>query len=163
MPDWITHVLVAWSLATILGFRFKQFSQNNVAIVMLGALIPDIYKVTLVLESFGINVQGFLSPIHLPVGSLLIAAIISLFFIEKRLIFLFLAIGIGTHYALDLLLFSGGMEIFYPFSTLKFQIGIISVTDFSITILSIILASIVFLVYKIVNKKYSNLDGNINK
>jgi hypothetical protein len=163
MPDWITHVLVAWSLATILGFRFKQFSQNNVAIVMLGALIPDIYKVTLVLESFGINVQGFLSPIHLPVGSLLIAAIISLFFIEKRLIFLFLAIGIGTHYALDLLLFSGGMEIFYPFSTLKFQIGIISVTDFNITILSIILASIVFLVYKIVNKKYSNLDGNINK
>jgi hypothetical protein len=160
MPDWITHVLVAWSLATILGFRFKQFSQNNVAIVMLGALIPDIYKVTLVLESFGINVQGFLSPIHLPVGSLLIAAIISLFFIEKRLIFLFLAIGIGTHYALDLLLFSGGMEIFYPFSTLKFQIGIISVTDLHITILSIILASIVFLVYKKFNKNNSNLDGN---
>jgi hypothetical protein len=163
MPDWTTHVLVAWSLATILGFRFKQFSQNNVAIVMLGALIPDIYKVTLVLESFGINIQGLLFPIHLPFGSLLIAAIISLFFIEKRLIFLFLAIGIGTHYALDLLLFSGGMEIFYPFSTLKFQIGIISVTDFNITILSIILAAIVFLVYKKFNKNISNFDGNINK
>ena len=160
MPDWTTHLLVAWSLATILGFRFKQFSQNNVAIVMLGALIPDIYKVTLVLESFGINVQGLLSPIHLPVGSLLIAVIISLFFIEKRLIFLFLAIGIGTHYALDLLLFSGGMEIFYPFSTLKFQIGIISVTDLHITILSIILASIVFLVYKKFDKNNPNLDGN---
>jgi hypothetical protein len=160
MPDWTAHVLVAWSLATILGFRFKQFSQNNVAIVMLGALIPDIYKITLVLDSFGINVQGFLSPIHLPVGSLLIAVIISLFFIEKRLIFLFLAMGITTHYVLDLLLFSGGMEIFYPFSTLKFQIGIISVTDLHITILSIILASIVFLVYKKFDKNNSNLDGN---
>ena len=160
MPDWTTHVLVAWSLATILGFRFKQFSQKNVAIVMLGALIPDIYKLNLVLDSFGFNVQSFLTPIHLPIGSLLIAAIISLFFIEKRLIFLFLAIGIGTHYVLDLLLFSGGMEIFYPFSTLKFQIGIISVTDLNITILSIILASIVFLVYKKFNKNNPNVDGN---
>jgi LexA-binding, inner membrane-associated putative hydrolase len=160
MPDWTTHVLVAWSLATILGFRFKQFSQNNVAIVMMGALIPDIYKITLVLDSFGINVQSFLSPIHFPVGSLLIAAIISLFFIEKRLIFLLLAMGISTHYVLDLLLFSGGMEIFYPFSTLKFQIGIISVTEFNITILSIILASIVFLFYIKFNKNNSNLDVN---
>jgi hypothetical protein len=160
MPDWTTHVLVAWSFATILGFRFKQFSQKNVAIVMLGALIPDIYKLNLVLDSFGFNVQSFLTPIHLPIGSLLIAAIISLFFIEKRLIFLFLAIGIGTHYVLDLLLFSGGMEIFYPFSTLKFQIGIISVTDYNITILSIILASIVFLVYKKFNKNNPNVDGN---
>ena len=156
MPDWTTHVLVAWSLATILGFRFKQFSQKNVAIVMLGALIPDIYKLNLVLGSFGFNVQSFLTPIHLPIGSLLIAAIISLFFIEKRLIFLFLAIGIGTHYVLDLLLFGGGMEILYPFSTLKFQIGIIPVTDLNITILSIILASIVFLVYKKFNKNNSN-------
>ena len=158
MPDWTTHVLVAWSLGTLLGFRFKQFSQRNVAIVMLGALIPDIFKITLVLESFGINIQSLLFPIHLPVGSLLIAGIISLFFIEKRSIFLFLAMGIGTHYALDLLLFSGGMEIFYPFSTLKFQIGIISNTDFTITILSIILATIVFLVYKKYNKNNSNFE-----
>ena len=156
MPDWTTHVLVAWSLATILGFRFKQFSQKNVAIVMLGALIPDLYKITLVLDSFGIHLQSLLIPIHLPIGSLLIAAIISLFFIEKRSIFIFLAIGVGTHYALDLLMFSGGMEIFYPFSTLKFQIGIISVTDFHVTILSIILASVVFLVYKKFNKNNSD-------
>ncbi len=157
MPDWTTHVLVAWSLGTILGFRFKQFSQKNVAIIMLGALIPDLYKITLVLNSFGINANSFLLPIHLPIGSLLIGAIISLFFVEKRLIFLFLAIGIGTHYALDLLMFSGGMEIFYPFSSLKFQIGIISVTDFHVTILSIIIASIVFLVYKKFNKNNSNV------
>jgi LexA-binding, inner membrane-associated putative hydrolase len=156
MPDWTTHVLVAWSLGTILGFRFKQFSQRNVAILMLGALIPDIYKITLVLGSFGINLQGFLMPIHLPIGSLLIAAIISLFFIEKRLIFIFLAIGVGTHYALDLLMFSGGMEIFYPFSALKFQIGLISVAEVNATILSIILAAIVFLVYIKFNKNNSN-------
>ena len=158
MPDWITHVLVAWSLATLLGFRFKQFNQPNVAIVMLGALIPDIFKITLISSSFGINLNSFLTPIHLPIGSLLIGAIISLFFVKRKLIFLFLALGIGTHYALDLLMFSGGMEIFYPFSTLKFQIGIISVTDINASVLSIILASIVFLVYKKFDKNNSNFE-----
>ncbi len=158
MPDWIAHVLVAWSLTTILGFRFKQFSQSNSAIVIFGALIPDIYKITLLLDSFGIYMHDFLNPIHLPIGSILIAAIISLFFVNRKSIFLFLIMGISSHYALDLLLFSGGMEIFYPFSPLKFQIGIISVTDFNITIVSIILALSVYLAYKKYNKKnYFNL------
>ena len=156
MPDWITHILAAWTLTTILGFRFKQFSQPNAAIVMLGALIPDIYKITLLLDSFGIYLHDFLTPVHLPVGSILIAAVFSLFFESRRLIFLFLVMGIGTHYALDLLLFGGGMELFYPVNPLKFQIGIISVTDFYITIVSIILAFFVYLAYKKFNQNNLN-------
>lgn len=153
MPDWITHVLVAWTLTTILGFRFKQFSQPNSAIVMLGALIPDIYKINLLADQFGIYLHDFLTPIHLPIGSLLIAAILSLFFTDRKSIFLFLIIGIVTHYALDLLLFSGGMELLYPLTPLKFQIGIISITDVNITLISIILAFFVFIAYKRVDKK----------
>ena len=153
MPDWTTHVLFAWTICTILGFRFKQFSQPNSAIVMLGALIPDIYKISLFSDQFGINLHSFLLPIHLPIGSLLIAAIFSLFFIERRSIFLFLIMGIGTHYILDLLLFGGGMELFYPLSSLKFQIGIISITDLNITLISIILALFVYLAYKKFNTK----------
>ena len=148
MPDWITHVLAAWTLITILGFKFKQFSQSNSAVAMLGALIPDIYKINMLSDQFGNYLQSFLLPVHLPIGSILIAAILSLFFIDRKSIFLFLIMGIGTHYVLDLLMFSGGMELFYPFSPLKFQIGIISVTDFNITIISIILAFFVYLAYK---------------
>lgn len=153
MPDWITHVLVAWSLGTILGFKFKQFNQPNTAIVMLGALIPDIYKVTLLLQQFGIYMESFLSPVHLPAGSILIAAILSLFFDKSRSIFLFLIFGIITHYALDILIFSGGMELLYPFSSIKFQIGIISIIDFNITIISVVLAFFVFIAYKMIDKK----------
>ena len=148
MPDWITHILVAWTLTTILGFRFKQFNQSNAAIVMLGALIPDIYKITLLLNSFGINLYNFLTPIHLPIGSMFIAALFSLFFINRKSIFLFLIMGIATHYALDLLLFGGGMAIFYPLNPSKFQIGIISTVDFNITVISIITAFFVYLAYK---------------
>lgn len=152
MPDWITHVLVAWTLTTILGFRFKQFSQPNSAIVMLGALIPDIYKINLLSDQFGIYLHDFLTPIHLPIGSILIAALFSLFFSNRKSIFLFLIMGIVTHYMLDLLLFSGGMAIFYPLNPLKFQIGIISITDLNITLISIILASFVFIAYKMIHK-----------
>jgi membrane-bound metal-dependent hydrolase YbcI (DUF457 family) len=61
--------------------------------------------------------------------------------------------GIATHYMLDLLLFGGGMELFYPFSSLNFQIGVISITDFNITIISIVLAFFVFIAYKMIDKK----------
>lgn len=163
MPDWITHVLVAWTLVTVLGFRYKQFSQSNAAIVVLGALIPDIYKITLILDPFRVYMDSFLTPIHLPIGSLLIAATFSLFFVKSKSIFLFLILGIGTHFALDLLLFGAGMELLYPLSPLKFEIGIISVTDYSITIISIVLALIVFFIYKKVNNtnnsyKFDKID-----
>lgn len=152
MPDWITHILLPWMLITILGFKFKQFNQQNAAIAILGALIPDIYKIYIPLEIFGIHLENFLKPIHFPVGSLLITAFLSLFFIERRLIFSFLTFGIITHYALDLLLFNGGICLFYPFSPLEFQIGIFSVTDYNITIGSIIAAFMVYFIYKRVNK-----------
>lgn len=148
MPDWITHVLGVWTLFTVLGFRFKQFSQQNIAVVIMGALVPDIFKIYLVLRLIGIQAESFLNPIHLPVGSIIIAGIVSLFFTDKRLIFFLLILGISTHYILDLLIFNGGMPLLYPFTPLKWQIGIISVTDYNLTIISIITASIVYCLYK---------------
>ncbi|MGB9980311.1 metal-dependent hydrolase [Methanobacterium sp.] len=155
MPDWITHILIPWTFFTILGFKFKQFSQQNIAVVIMGALVPDIFKIYLVLNQIGIHVEDFFTPIHSPVGSILIASIISLFFIERRLIFIFLVLGISTHYALDLLLFNGGMYLLYPFNPVKWQIGIISVTDYNITIVSIVAALVVYSIYKTVNHRHN--------
>lgn len=152
MPDWITHVLVAWTLTTILGFRFKEFSQPNSAIVILGALIPDIVKINILLWQLRLTYYDiFIAPIHLPVSSLLIAGLITLFFEKKRLILSLLGMGILTHYLLDLLLFGGGMELIYPLSDIKWQIGIISVVDFNITLISIFIAFLTYLIYKNVN------------
>lgn len=152
MPDWITHVLVAWTLATILGFRFKEFSQPNSVIVILGALIPDLVKINILLWQLGLMYyDNFVVPIHLPIGSLLIAGLITLFFEKRKLIFSLLSIGILTHYSLDLLLFGGGIELLYPLNYIKWQIGIISVTDFNITLISVVIALVTYLIYKTVN------------
>lgn len=148
MPDWIPHILIPWTLCTVLGFKFKQFSQENIAVVLMGALIPDIFKIYLLFNLNGIYLENFLTPIHLPVGSIIIAGLISLLFTNRKSIFFFLILGVSTHFLLDLLLFNGGMHLLYPFSPLSLQIGIISATDFNITILSIIAALVVYFIYK---------------
>ena len=125
MPDWITHIAVAWTICTLLGFKYKEFNSSNTVIAMIGSLIPDIYKIGIITEIFGVNIYTYITPLHLPIGSIIIGAIISQFFSEKKTVFFFLFIGIITHYILDLLLisFGGGIALFYPFYWEKWQIG----------------------------------------
>lgn len=155
MPDWIAHVLVAWSLCTLLGLKYKQFDTPNTVIAMFGSILPDIFKVVIPLQYFGVYVDDFIYPIHLPIGSLIIASIIALFFNEKKTVFLFLIFGVLTHYILDLFLINlnGGMPILFPLSWERLQFGIIPVDDYNITILAILLALGVYSII-LTNKKF---------
>lgn len=111
MPDWITHIAAAYILCTILGFKYKQFNTSNTVIAMVGALIPDIIKINIILNYLGYNFWNLLTPIHLPIGSFIIAGMISLLFEEKKTVFLFLSLGVVTHYALDVLMVGSGMYL----------------------------------------------------
>jgi hypothetical protein len=146
MPDWITHILVAWTLCTILGFRYNQFTPANTAICMVGALIPDTFKIVIPLGVMGIHAENFLMPLHLPIGSFIIASIFTLFFKERKIVFSFLVLGFLTHYALDLLLtnLNGGIYLLFPFSWKFWQFDVIPDDDFHITILAIGLALVVY-------------------
>ena len=148
MPDWITHILVAWTLCTILSFKYKQFNPANTAICMVGALIPDTFKVVIPLGLMHIHAENFLMPLHLPVGSIIVASIFALFFKERKIVVSFLLLGVLTHYALDLLLtnLNGGMAMLFPFSWSAWQLDLIPDDDFHITILAIILAASVYLI-----------------
>ena len=79
MPDWVTHIAVAWTLCRVLSFKFKEFNSANTLIVITGALIPDISKVALGLRLFGID-SDYFATIHVPAGSFIVAGILSLFF-----------------------------------------------------------------------------------
>ncbi len=148
MPDWITHILVAWTSCRILGFKFNEFDSENTVLVMLGSLIPDIYKIYIPLDLSGIYLQNFIFPIHLPAGSLIMALLISLLFRDKKIVFMFLILGVFTHYALDSLLtyVSGGMELLFPFTWAEWQLRLIGVDDYYLMIVMIIVALIVFAV-----------------
>ena len=156
MPDWITHLLVAWMICTILSFKYKQINPAYTVVCMAGALIPDTFKIVIPLGIMGIKAENILMPFHLPLGSLIIASFFTLFFKErKKLVMSLLVLGVATHYALDLLLINldGGMELLFPFSWNSWALNVIPDDDYHITILAIGLALVVYSVSFWVRKR----------
>jgi hypothetical protein len=157
MPDWLAHILVVYILCSILGIKFKVFSKENTAIVMVGALIPDIVKVGLIFDFLGIDVWDFIAPLHTPVGSMLSAALFSLLFeeIKRKLIFSLLILGASTHFALDFLLMhvSGGMLLLFPFSWGGWQLGVIQYDNYYVVLLALIVACTIYVILKFTEAK----------
>jgi hypothetical protein len=145
MPDWLAHILFAWILCRVSGIKFRIFNRENTAIVMVGALIPDIVKVGLIFDLMNIEIWDFIAPLHTPVGSLLSAALISLLFYDLT-VFLLLTSGFTTHYMLDMLLghVSGGMLMLFPFSWEEYQLGLIQSDNYWITLVVLVLAAVVY-------------------
>lgn len=154
MPDWLTHILVVWSLCTVFGFRYKEFTSGNTALAMLGALLPDAVKIAIPLQFLtGYDLSVLFTTLHTPLGSSLLAAMLGLLFKDKKSAFLFLLLGILTHFALDLLMsyYSGGIYLLYPLSWTQWQIGVISTVDYKISLLAIVISIYVYLVARIRN------------
>ncbi len=148
MPDWVTHIAVAYTLCTILGFKYREFNTANTVLVMVGAVIPDVVKVGIIADILGYGVWDYLWPIHLPVGSLIVAGMMSLLFQDKKKTLLFFTLGVATHYGLDLLLFnvSGGIALFYPFYWGQWQLDLVTTDSYYTTIIALVLALVVFLI-----------------
>lgn len=155
MPDWVVHVCVAWTLCRILRFKYPQFNQGNTALVMIGSVFPDAVKISILLELMGLDWWDNIYVLHLPIGSFLLAGIVSLLFKEKKIAFIFLSLGILTHYALDMLLVQVGygMPLFYPTSWTGFTLNLIYSDDYNITIVALAVALLVYLVSNWVEKK----------
>lgn len=155
MPDWVVHVAVAWSLCRVLRLRYQEFNPGNTVLVMVGSIFPDAIKVSIPIELMGFDLWDYIYVFHLPVGTFLLAGIASLFFQDKKKAFLFLSLGIVTHYLLDLLLIQVGygMPLFYPLSWMGFTLNLVPNDDYYITIVALILALVVYLVTNGLNQK----------
>ncbi len=150
MVDWIAHLLVPWIGSKIFQLKSSKLSNREIPIIMFGAVIPDIIKINYLLSWIEIDVAGFLLPFHTPVGSAIVAAIISLMFARRRVFFLMI-VGVIAHFALDALLthVAGGMIILFPFDwTWGFQLGLIPSDSWTPTVLSVVTAGILFLAAK---------------
>lgn len=155
MPDWLTHSLVGW----ITGKTTKQ----EISLLVVGALIPDITKLYLLFNLLSDTMtEDIFLPIHTPFGALLIACLIALFFHNITNALITLLIGIITHFTLDFLLLnvSGGMPLLFPFRWEEWQLGLIRSDDFTMTIVAVLAALIVFLIYHFYEKRKINQDNN---
>jgi hypothetical protein len=148
MPDWLTHSLVAWITGKTLRFE--------VSLVVLGSLLPDLNKLYLVFNwLFGLRTDAFFLPLHTPVGALLLACGVALFFNNMKHAFVALGIGIGTHFVLDVLLteVGGGEPLLFPLSWQGWQFNVIPASDYEYMIsvyavLASVLVSVLFSLYK---------------
>ena len=151
MPDWLTH--------TIAGWMTGKTTKMDISLVIIGSLLPDLIKINLIFDVLKINTHGFFDPLHTPIGSLLVAGSISFLFPKVKEAFLFLSVGIVTHFILDFFLehTSGGMKILFPFSWEEWQIHVIRPDNYWITIFAVIIA---FLFYFITKKQQFSLKQN---
>ncbi|MEN6592580.1 MAG: hypothetical protein ABFC12_04980, partial [Methanobacterium sp.] len=109
---------------------------------------PDAIKVSILSDLMGYDLWNYIYVFHLPIGTFILAGIASLFFREKKTAFLFLSLGIVTHYAMDLLLIQVGygMCLFYPVSWMGFTLNRVPSDDYYITIVALVIALVVYLV-----------------
>lgn len=128
MPDWLTHVLVGYALATALAAVRGEIERRHVTLAMTGALLPDASKLSLVVPSdavsaaLGVPFEWF--ALHtLPVTVVLAAAIGVLLPAEgRRLGVGLLLLGGLSHHALDLLLLQPSgytYPVLWPLSTFQ--------------------------------------------
>ena len=106
--------------------------------------------------------EDFFLPLHTPFGAILIACIIALFFQDIKKALIPLTIGISTHFILDFFLLnvSGGMPLLYPFSWEEWQFGLIRSDDYMMTILALLASVLVYVSYRIYEKRRIKQDNN---
>ena len=113
MPDWITHILLAFVLADLLGQRKS--------LVLIGAVLPDVLIAPFVLFRGAPELAyAFYSIFHTPFASLTLAASASSAFKKQWKAFSLLALGVASHFALDIFQAPGGYQLLWPLSTAGF-------------------------------------------
>lgn len=147
MPDWLTHSMFAW----IIGKITKQ----DVVLLVVGSLIPDLVKIALLFTWLGVNDVSFFEPLHTPIAAFLIAGIITIFFQEPKKAVLPISIGIITHFILDFFLVHTHptLKLLFPFSWEEWQYSLVRSDDIRMTIIAFLAALLVYTIYRYFEKR----------
>ena len=106
MADLLTHVLAAYALATIASWRYDRLTRPWIAVVMIGALLPDLNRIGLLvtdaaLES-ALGVPVDVDGIHTLGGAVLLAGLGAMVVTDRhRRVFALLLAGALSHLLVD--------------------------------------------------------------
>lgn len=123
VADLLTHLLVGYSIGTLLSFRYERLRPAHVSLVMVGATSPDLNRIELaVSDGFVAGVSGFpfsWEPLHTLVGSVLVIGLLVLLVTpeQRKWAVVLLATGVVSHHVLDVLLITPtgqSYAIFWP-------------------------------------------------
>lgn len=126
LPDWITHIGVAWLASTSLNLPRRERK-----LVLLGSVLPDCYKLLLFpmgsLGLIGANmyVELFFEPFSSLLGAFFLCIFVaSLYGGELRRSLILLSSGSLSHLLLDTLLYSGPI-LLIPLSWRSFELDLL--------------------------------------
>ena len=131
MADVLTHVLVAYVIATLLSWRYEWFSPALVTAVMAGALLPDLVKIRLVLPSDTVSAMLGIpfnwAPFHKIGGIVAVIAIITVIVPRAMRAATFISLSMGSfeHLLLDSFLYwPDGLAspMLWPISDFQFAV-----------------------------------------
>ncbi|NUB91519.1 metal-dependent hydrolase [Haloterrigena sp. SYSU A121-1] len=110
VADGLTHVLVAYALATLLSIRYPWITARLATVAMVGGMLPDLNRLKWVVPPETIEAALGASfswrPMH-SIGGVAVAICIASLTVRaeyRRAVALLLALGALSHFALDLLL-----------------------------------------------------------
>ena len=154
MPDWLTHIGVAYFLGKCFGLR-------NTCWFLLGAVLPDVFSRTsyVLLDLFhfskylGIWVHLYLDVFHTPYICLFLSLSLASLTTHPKKVFGLLFGGSLVHFFLDLgqAYFHGGTPLFYPFVLKPFSLEWFWY-DQDIVYLIVISISLLFIISLYLNK-----------
>ncbi|MFB6202612.1 MAG: metal-dependent hydrolase [Halorhabdus sp.] len=110
MPDLLTHVLIGYVLGTLIARRTTESAPVMTTVVMLGALLPDLTKIQLLITDArmeaALGIPFAWRALHTLGGVLVTASVGALLVGPKmrRRVFLLLLMGAVSHLLLDSLL-----------------------------------------------------------
>lgn len=125
MPDLLTHALVMYSVVMVASWRYEWLTPSFVTVAMMGAMIPDMTKIRLVLPSprvesmLGIPFDWF--ALH-TLGGAVVAVLIGTVLVpqdQRTRVLSLLALGAASHLLLDALLVNPSghsYAVFWPLS-----------------------------------------------
>ncbi len=125
MADLYTHVVAGLIIAVILSWRYSWITPPMIAAAMVGAILPDLNRIDLVLPAATIELMTGLtwswSVFHRAGGTILVILLLTMLVPRRHMkaVFLMLFIGAASHYVLDYLLWKpGGMSgpLLWPFT-----------------------------------------------
>jgi len=126
MPDLLTHVLCLYIIATLVGVRLEWLTPQYVTVGMLGAIVPDLTKIKLLVPSVQmellLGVPFDWRAIHTLGGALVAVGIGALCTTSqhRRRVLGLLFVGVVSHLSLDALLINASgysYAVLFPFST----------------------------------------------
>ena len=131
MADLYTHVLAGFVIGVVLSWRYDWLSYPFVVVVMLGAALPDLNRLELLVSSStvqaALGVPFSWAPLHRAGGTLLLVCIGALLAPPRyrRAVFALLFVGAASHYVLDFFLYKPSgvtSPLLWPFVTQGFAV-----------------------------------------